>query len=156
MMRNDRSHAKGFTLIELMVTVLVVAILAGIALPTYKTQIRKSRRVDAKTALLDLAGREERYFNANNYYTNSFANLGYAAATPQLVGSGYYTVALTVTAAGTGNTYTPPTFTVTANPYTADQLKDTSCLYFSVDNTGKQTANSALNGTGTDTTATCW
>jgi len=142
-------------LIELMITVLIVAILAAIALPTYKNQIRKSRRVDAKTALLDLAGREERYFNTNNAYTTSFANLGYVATTPQLVGSGYYQVALAAQAAGT-NPYTIPTFVVSATPYTAAQLKHTSCLYFSVDNTGKQTAFTNTNGTGTDNTATCW
>ena len=49
----------GFTLVELMVTLVVAAILATIAIPAYQNQIRESRRTEAKTALLDLAGREE-------------------------------------------------------------------------------------------------
>lgn len=145
---------RGFTLIELMVAVLVATILISIAVPAYKTQIRKSRRTDAKTALLDLAGREERYFNTNNTYTAVSGNLGYGTATTAMsafpVGSGYYGVTITPTA-------TPSTtYLIVAIPLTADQLKDTSCLYFSVSNTGQQTANMLTTGAGTDSTATCW
>src|SRR5216683_1422861 len=93
-----RLESGGFTLVEL----VIVAILASIAIPAYNAQIRKSRRTEAKTALLDLAGREERYFNANtgtNAYTDVPALLGYAATMPQMqnypVGSGYYTVTVT-------------------------------------------------------------
>src|SRR6267154_1626429 len=92
-----RLESGGFTLVELMIVVVIVAILASIAIPAYNSQIRKSRRTEAKTALLDLAGREERYFNtSNNTYTNLAVNLAYAAAgstttiTNFSVGSGYY------------------------------------------------------------------
>ncbi len=53
---------KGFTLIELMVTIMVAAILAAIAVPSYTSQIRKSRRTEARNAVLDAAAREERLF----------------------------------------------------------------------------------------------
>ena len=79
-----RAH-RGFTLIELMVVVAVVAILAAIAYPSYINQVRKSRRADAKSALLDLATRQERFFSTQNTYTNNAANLGYSAAFPQPV-----------------------------------------------------------------------
>ena len=62
--------APGFTLIELMITVAVVGILAAIAYPSYQDSIRKSRRADAKSALLDAAHRQERFFTENNQYTN--------------------------------------------------------------------------------------
>jgi len=53
----------GFTLVELMVTVMIAAILLAIAVPSYQAYIRKSRRTEAKTAVLDLAGREETLFS---------------------------------------------------------------------------------------------
>jgi type IV pilus assembly protein PilE len=56
----------GFTLIELMTTILVGSILLAIAIPSYNAQTQKSRRTEAKTALLDLASREERYNSTYN------------------------------------------------------------------------------------------
>jgi type IV pilus assembly protein PilE len=162
----------GFSLIELMVVVMITAILAAIAVPTYQAQIRKARRVDAKTAVLDLAGREEKFLSLNNAYTNSPANLGYAAAGSAstvfgTVGGGYYQVyvcvfnvaaaagsnACTTSAAGTVGT----AYVVAAIPVTGlSQTKDTQCQYFAVDNTGVQFATSSTGGSGTDYTATCW
>jgi len=49
--------AAGFTLVELMIVVVIASILLAIAVPSYMTQVRESRRTEAKTALLDLAGR---------------------------------------------------------------------------------------------------
>ena len=78
-MRNPNSG--GFTLIELMVTVAIATILISIAIPAYNTQIRKSRRTEAKTALLDLAGREERFYNTSSppNYSSTPSDLGYGA-----------------------------------------------------------------------------
>ena len=89
----------GFTLIELMVTVIVAAILVAIAVPSYTMQTRKSRRTDAKTALLDLAGREERYNSTNSVYTSVPGNLGYTGPWPVKVGGGYYQISVCVNAA---------------------------------------------------------
>jgi type IV pilus assembly protein PilE len=166
------NHSSGFTLIELMVVIAIVAIIAAVAIPTYQAQIRESRRVDAKTAVLDLAAREEKYFSLNNSYTASPANLGYAAAGsganfPQPTGSGYYQLyvcpsstagstvttafctAVSGTAAGTG-------YVVAAAPVTgSSQVKDSLCQYFAVDNTGVQFAYGTA-GSGTNTASTCW
>ena len=65
---NRITRARGFTLIELMITIVVGVILMIIAVSSYGTQVRKSRRTDAKTAVLDLAGREERNFSTTNTY----------------------------------------------------------------------------------------
>ena len=100
----------GFTMVELMVVVVIASVLMAIAIPTYLDKVRKSRRTEAKTALLDLAGREERFYNTNNTYSSTPSDLGYgavAAAFPMTVGSGYYQVSVVVTAAA-GRTYPQP------------------------------------------------
>ena len=69
---------RGFTLIEIMVVIVIFGILLAIAVPSYQQYIRKARRADAKTMLLDLAARQERYFSTNNSYTTVASNLGYS------------------------------------------------------------------------------
>jgi type IV pilus assembly protein PilE len=59
---------RGFTLIELMIVVAVVAILAAIAYPSFQDQIRKSRRAQAKADLVEFAAQAERFHTANNSY----------------------------------------------------------------------------------------
>ena len=58
--RMAAKRAPGFTLIELMIVVAVVAILVAIAYPSYQEQIRKSRRAQAKADLVEYAGLAER------------------------------------------------------------------------------------------------
>src|ERR1700692_3674911 len=83
---------KGFTLVELVVTMVIAAILAAIAIPAYSNYVRKARRADAKSALLDLASLEERFYSTQNIYSSTSTDLGYAAF-PATVGSGYYQIA---------------------------------------------------------------
>jgi len=73
-------YSRGVTLIELMIVVVIVSILAAVALPSYTAYVLRSHRVEAKTALLDLAGREERYYSTSQtgaFYTNLNTALGY-------------------------------------------------------------------------------
>ena len=134
----------GFTLIELMIVVAVVALLAAVALPSYRAQVRKSKRTDAKMSLLDLASREERYSTTNNSYTHAYANLGFASDFPVAVPSATtFNYALAVTAAGTS------TFTITATP-NGDQVNDTCGTY-------QLTEQGVQSNTGATTdSATCW
>jgi type IV pilus assembly protein PilE len=141
-----RTDSRGFTLVELMVVIVIASILMAIAIPSYRNSIRKSRRTDAKTALLDLAGREERYNSTVGGYTTAAANLGYGAL-PSLVGSNYYNINVTTVTAGTATTV--PFFSLTATPVVgSDQAKDTACGAFTLTSTGAQT----VSGTATD----CW
>jgi type IV pilus assembly protein PilE len=137
----------GFTLIELMVTIVIAATLLAIAVPSYTAQVRKSRRTEARTAVLDLATREERYFSVNNSYSTSNFDLGYggtaansAAITGLAVGGGYYTVTVTLAATPTGQAG----FQIVATA-AGTQAKDTQCQTFTVDQTGTQTSSPSAN-----------
>lgn len=140
-----RTTLDGFTLVELMVTVAVVAILATIAMANYSSQIQKSRRTDARSAVMDLAGREEKLFSTTNAYSGTPSDLGYGAVGavwPITVGSGYYQVSVTVA--------NPPiSYLITATTF-GSQVSDAKCITLSVDQLGSQTS------TGTETAATCW
>lgn len=59
---------RGFTLIELMITVAIVAILAGVAYPAYTEHVRKGKRAEARAALLNLLQQQERYMTQRNTY----------------------------------------------------------------------------------------
>jgi type IV pilus assembly protein PilE len=130
-----------------MVTIMVAAILAAIAIPSYTSQVRKSRRTEARNAVLDAAAREERLFATTNKYSQTTTDLGYATL-PQTIGGGYYEVDVKCTP----DVATCSGFTATAAPL-GNQVKDTACATYRVDQTGKQqvTGTSAA-----DPTAPCW
>ncbi|MFZ0256011.1 MAG: type IV pilin protein [Gammaproteobacteria bacterium] len=143
MKRNSRriiKGFKGFTLIELLIAVAIVAILAAIAYPTYSDAVRKARRADAKSLLLEIAARQEQSFSsrAPNTYAQNLTQLGYA--NPQPTEGGWYTVSVTAAtntagAACAGTTADPCTaFTLTAAPQN-DQAKD-KCKGFTLDHFG--------------------
>lgn len=154
-MRATRCKSCGFTLIELMVTILIGAILVTIAIPMYNQQLIQSRRTDARTALLDLASREERFMSTNSVYSSTPANLGYSGTWPITVGGGYYNVTVWVCAAVTcsADAGTGAAFLLQATPVTgSSQAKDTQCKSFTLDNTGSQ----QVTGTASATPSTCW
>ena len=138
--------SRGFTLVEVMIVVAIVAILSTIALPSYEAYIRKTRRTDAKNALLDLATRQEKYYSINNKYTPTLTDLGYSNANSSPVyssGNSYYD--LTVTANAT-------TFKGMATPK-GPQLKDAECYAFTLNNTG---AKGNQNGATILSPDRCW
>jgi type IV pilus assembly protein PilE len=147
-----RPRASGFTLIELMIVVAVVSILGTIAISGYINQVRKSRRTEARTALLDLASREERFMSTNSTYSNTPSDLGYTGALPLTVGNGYYQI--TIPSLNAATSTQPATFTLTASAIAGKgQDKDAPCNTFSVDSTGKQSATAVG---GSDNTTNCW
>jgi len=64
---------QAFTLIELMIVVAIIGILASIAYPNYQDSVKKSRRADAKSALLGFANAMERYYTENSTYCDAAA-----------------------------------------------------------------------------------
>lgn len=107
--RTQPRHARhgrllGFTLVELMIAVVIAAVLAVVAVPTFLDTMRKSRRADAFAALSVLQQAQERFRSSNAAYAANSAltsGLGLGATTA----SGYYAIAIG-TASATGYTAT--------------------------------------------------
>jgi len=132
---------RGFTLIELMVTVAIVGIMATIAYPSFTSYTQKSRRADAKAALLAAAQKMEQYRTLSNTYAG--ATLGGANGIyPNTSDNGYYTLSFSVAP-------TQAVFTIQAAPQGA-QATD-ACGTFSYDQAG----NKLVSG-GTQTASACW
>lgn len=96
-------EGRGFTLIELMITVAIVAILSAIALPSYLTSVQKSRRADAETILLQDAQFMEKTYTENNTYMPSAANPTLPNLVSPISGTKYYDITI---AASTATSFT--------------------------------------------------
>lgn len=140
--RSIARYNAGFTLIEVMIVVAVIGILAAIAFPSYQEHVRKARRADAQTAMLELAQFMERHYTANGKYltaANAAPVLPFTAA-PKDGATKYYD--LSFTAAPTANAYT-----LRAVPKGA--MASDSCGTLSITNTGVKSQSSG-------TLAECW
>lgn len=131
-----RRAAAGFTLIELMIGVAIVALLAAIALPSYQAYVLKSRRADALSLLQNVQLAQEKH---------RLSNTTYSANCPAGVSctSQHYSVAITG-ADATG-------FTLTATPLSGSpQSNDSKCAQIVL----KQTAANGVEKSGTSDE--CW
>ena len=146
-----KRRARGVTLIELLITVAIVAIIAAIAIPSYNNYVLRAHRTEAKSALLSMAAAEERFYSTNNAYTNDPSKLGYTPASfspAVVVGNGYYSVSL-IAGPTAATTTTPATYTLQAAAINS-QTADTACTAYTIDQSGTQ------GSAGTDTAANCW
>ena len=137
-------HTKGFTLIELMIVVAIVAVLASIAYPSYQEQIAKAKRADAASALMTGAQALERYYTSNGSYLGAGGTI--AAVFPTQVpdnGTAYYTIAATASAANS--------FTLLATR--AGAMADDPCGNLQLTSTGARGMVSSAAGR---TVADCW
>jgi type IV pilus assembly protein PilE len=134
---SPRRGNAGVTLIELMMVMVVVAILAAIAVPSYRGYVIRASRADAKAATLSMAGALERCFTRFNAYDDAGCAL---AITNVPSGDGHYLL---------GASVTPSTFLVTAVPQGA-QAADTGCGNFRLNQANQRTVSGAKGA------AECW
>ena len=141
------SIKRGFSLIELMITVAIIAILAAIAYPSYTNHVMKSRRADGREMLMRVAAAQERYYTRLNAYTNTLAHLGLASGASE---NGYYVISSAAVAVGAGGTApaTQQSYLLTATPQAA-QAAD-KCGNLTLNNVGTRDRS------GDDTNGRCW
>lgn len=123
---------RGVTLLELMIVVVVVGILAAIAYPSYRDQVRKSKRADGKAMLMEVAQGLERCYTRFGRYNNA----GCTAANnlPDLSSEGHYQISATAISA--------TAFTLDATPQ-GTQADDVECGVLRLTSTGVQGSQGA-------------
>lgn len=136
-----RAPRRGFTLIELAIALVVVALLSAMAYPSYNAYMARSRRADAKQSLLELAQRLERYYTERGTYAGATLG-GSNGIYPATSTAGYYTLAIA--------TQTADGFSITATPSGA-QTGD-ACAAFGYNQLGEQSVSSAA----TLSAGKCW
>ena len=125
--RACRLRPSGFTAIELMIVVAMIAILTSVALPAYNNTLVRSNRAAAQSYLLDLANRQELYLLDARTYTTTVGNL---LAVPTTV-SPYYTITIIVP---TGSTIANA-YTISAAPISSSIQRNDGTLTVSQDGT---------------------
>ena len=128
----QQARARGFTLIELVITIAIVGVLVAVALPTYRDHMRKSRRAEAQAYLMAVAGRQQQFLIDSRAYAANRRTIN--SPMPASVGAAY-----DVTLGVAGGP--PPTFALTAAPKAGTDQVYERCGTLTVDQTGAKTAS---------------
>ena len=142
-MQQHEKAQRGFTLLELMIVVAVVAILAAIALPMYSGYVRKANRADAMQRIQQIALAQERFRAENPGYTTDWSKLH---GDPDLTD-----------ATGVGAAYDWPNVSTSAGPPASFTITATAVDSQAKDKVGSTNCGTlSLNSAGTKSPAACW
>jgi len=140
---------------ELLVAITILGILASVAYPSYTEQVRKSRRADAKIALLELSQRQENFYVDNNKYSGSLSELlgssSGAVGGFEITGDSalskdkYYKISVEEATARSFIMYAEPADT-------SPQKSDTACMRMTINSAGQKTALNSSSDEGSN----CW
>lgn len=139
----NSSNSRGFTLIELMITVAIIGILSAVAYPSYTQYIVRANRSAAQSFMFSVANKQEQYMLDARSYASSVSALNLTQPSEL---SGKYVVTTTP-----ANAATPPTYTVTATPQGNQAGKDTKCGTLTLTSAGAKSQS----GTAT-AVSDCW
>jgi len=137
----SRQRQSGFTLIELMIVVAIVAIIGAVVYPTYQNSVLRARRADGHEFLQRIAAAQERFYTNRNQYTEELSGATGLSLGSTTSEAGHYGVRAVVPAGG-------QSYTLTASPEPT-QSRD-QCANLTVNNVG------ARGFSGSETNGRCW
>jgi type IV pilus assembly protein PilE len=141
--------ARGFTLIEMMITVVIVGILAAVALPSYREYVAKSRRAEARAGLVEASQYMQRYYSQTNRFNQpndtAITLPGPLTRVPRGAAAGAQSYDISLSAS------TATSYTLQAVPRTGGPMASDQCATLTLDNVGRRTTSA-----GTSLQSTCW
>jgi type IV pilus assembly protein PilE len=149
-------RSRGFTLIELMIVVTIVAVLAGVAYPSYVDSVNKSRRAEARAQLMDAVQFMQRFYSQNDRYDQTNANTPVAVALPAALqvsprgaaaNTENYNIGFLANSLGVNG------FVLQAVPRTGGLMANDKCGTLQINQLGRRTVTG---NTGGMTAETCW
>ena len=147
-MRNSMTpkNLRGFTLIELMIVIVIVAIISAYAYPSYMRYIVNTKRTAATSVLLQVADRQQQFFMDSKTYTADLTNLGFPSNPLEISDDGR-----SMASGDSDNVYsvslsnvTVTTYTITATPLNVQLSRDTDCGALTFNQSGAKGAGGSV------------